>query len=376
VLPAGVTLAPQVSSLVIGNASAPSATSLAAIATASLLPSGNRPPSSITLHAFGDLLNRGVPNSDPYRIAVDPTYYSLDIAGTIATDPLGSVSLTGDQIAIVSGTVSAPGGTINLGGGTASYGASTVVPVKVPFTGAGVWVTDTGSLSTAGDEVTSVQSIHLAYEDVLPGGQVNGGYVVLAPRSVIDVSGAAGFSTLQAAGSGQADLIAALSHRRTFPVVSAGGTISISATLGAILEGTLLGKGGGANVAGGTLNLSLSGHGGALADSAYVPSGDWPAIENTYIVLEPTVAPFYLSDAQIGRPGTDFGLFGAPGTNLANLPRVDAYMPVSVQMVQNGGFASLILSAPPGLPTSDPLTNSGYGHVTVPATPRWRCPVS
>jgi hypothetical protein len=214
--------------------------------------------------------------------------------------------------------------------------------------------------------VTSVQSNHLSYGDVLPGGQVNisGGYIVLAPGSVIDVSGAAGLSTLQSAGSGQADLIAALSHRRMFPAASAGGTISISANLGAILEGTLLGKSGGANAAGGTLNLTLSGHGAALVDDAYVPSGDWPAIENTYTVLEPTVAPFYLSNAQIGTPGTDLGLFGASGTNLANLPRVDAYMPVSVQMVQNGGFASLSLSAPPGLQTPDPLTNSGYGYVT------------
>jgi filamentous hemagglutinin len=287
VLPAGVTLAPQVSSLSIENASAPSATSLAGIATPALLSSGVRPPSSIALHAIGDLLNRGLVNALPYQIAVDPTYYGVNIAGTITTDPLGSVSLTGDQVAVVSGTVSAPGGTINITGGSAGSASYTTPntgngPGKRPFAGAGVWVTDTGILSTAGAEVTSLQSNRLPYEDVLPGGQVTitGGYIVLASGSVIDVSGATGLSTLQAAGSGGPNPIGALLHPNSFPVGSAGGTISLSTNLGAVLEGALSAHGG-SNAAGGTLNVTLGVYG-------YDPATGLPEAQNTSIILEPT----------------------------------------------------------------------------------------
>jgi hypothetical protein len=160
-LPAGVTLAPTVASL--------SANPFTGVATPILLPSGIRQASSITLHATGDLVNRGGPTPTlPYQFAVDSTFYSLNIAGSITTDPLGSIALTGDQIAIVSGNVTAPGGNISLGGGTATYGG----PPPIPLTGAGVWLTQTGSLSVGGTAERFSQRNGAIFDDVLPGGQV------------------------------------------------------------------------------------------------------------------------------------------------------------------------------------------------------------
>ena len=294
-------------------------------------------------------MNRGgvlAQNSPAYQAEVDPAYYSLNIAGSIATDPLGSVSLTGDQIAIVSGSVTAPGGVINLNGGTATFG-----PTPILFAGAGVWVTQTGSLSAAGTAVSLAQNNGLVFDDVLPAGSVNlsGGYIVLAPGSIVDVSGASGISSLQAAGSGAAG---AVSRSRTFAAASGAGTISISAVLGAVLEGSLRGQGGGAGTTGGTLNVTLAGHG--YDPSNGTPSGPWSASENTFIIIEPSVlGSHYLSNAQIG----------TPGTNLATFP-IDAAIPLSTQMVQDGGFANLILNTPPGTQSPNAVNNTGYGYIT------------
>ena len=257
-LPADVTLAPTVELLAISNSTAASQSSLAGIATPMLAAQGIRPSASIALDAVGDLWNRGVIGAAPsadYQTSVDPTTYGLDIAGTIQTDPKGSVSLTGNQIAIVSGTVNAPDGTITLNGGTYSY-TPTVTPTAL--NGEGVWLTATGQLLARGTQIVQPQSNGLPYDDVLPGGQVSvsGGDIILAPGSLIDVSGTSGISSLEPAGSvstralfGSAGLLG------TSPVSSAAGTIAISAVIGGVLEGNLLGESGGGDAAGGTLSL-------------------------------------------------------------------------------------------------------------------------
>src|SRR5262249_7295310 len=121
------------------------------------------------------------------------------IAGSITTDPLGSIALTGDQIAIVSGNVTAPGGNISLGGGTATYGG----PPPLPLPGVAVCLTHPASWSVGATAERFSQRNGAIFDDVLPGGQVkiSGNYIVLVPGSLIDVSGASGISTLQAAGS-------------------------------------------------------------------------------------------------------------------------------------------------------------------------------
>jgi hypothetical protein len=347
-LPANVTLTPAVSSQVIVSAQTPSASSLAGLVKPVLLPAGARPFASISLEAAGDLWYRGGPNATVAQDTVDTTTYSLNIAGTIAVDPKGSVSLTGDQIAIVSGTVLAPGGSITLGGGTyttpegnpAFQEASPFASLApAPLLGEGVWLTSTGRLSAAGAQITLPQSNGSTFSDVLSGGQVtvSGGDIVLARSSVIDVSGAAGQSTLLAAGAFNGGNALQLSGglSATAPIASAGGTVSISAVLGAALEGTILDHGGGADVAGGTLSITMAPHASgpyaltANAPVVNIPTGYWPQSEDTFIVLQPTVG-----DSQL-QPGA---------VTVANL--LDANIPLSIAMIRGGGFGSLTLSAP------------------------------
>jgi hypothetical protein len=95
--------------------------------------------------------------------------------------------LTGDEIAVVSGTVSAPSGTIVLGGGTFDPIGTGQGPAAL--NGEGVWLASGGQLLATGTEVAT-PSGRLLLGDVLPGGQVtiSGGNIILAPGSIIDVS--------------------------------------------------------------------------------------------------------------------------------------------------------------------------------------------
>ncbi len=257
------------SSLIIPTLPGDSAPSLADIATPGLLASGIRPLSTISLHSTGDLLNRGgftninSSTASAYQSQVDLAYYGLNIAGTIETDPLGTINLAGDQIAAVSGTVEAPGGTINFTGGTFTYFGATQPAIDLQ--GEGLWLTDTGKLLAPGVAVTSLQSNGQPYDDVLSGGSINvtGSYVILAPGSLIDVAGTSGLATLGAAGSSSSTNQTGGSGSIIPPttVDSAGGTVSITSILGGILEGTLSGQAGGGNASGGTLIITQEGHG-------------------------------------------------------------------------------------------------------------------
>ena len=361
-LPSGVTLAPVVSSQVMANPQAASAPSVAGLVQPVLAPAGVRAAASIALEATGDLWYRGGPGATGAQDSVDTTTYSLNIAGAIQTDPNGTVALTGDQIAIVSGTVMAPGGTITLAGGTyttpggnpayqAPTGASYSQAVLI---GEGVWLTGTGRLLATGTEIAVPQGNGTLFNDVLQGGQVtvSGGDIVLSNGSVIDVSGTAGPSTLLAAGTsypgGAAGLLGPdrTALATTAAVASSAGTILISAKLGAVLEGTLLGEAGGAGAVGGSLNIALAPH-GAVSDGEgnLISAGPWPQIENTYIVLQPAVG-----DSQL-QPGA---------ANAAAL--LDATIPVSVAMIVRGGFNSLTLTAPPT------VGGAPQGYVTFSAT--------
>src|SRR5262249_17022059 len=88
----------------------PSSPSLGGLVTPMALAVGARPPAAISLHATGDLWN--------IRTHTDPSTDGLIIDGTILTDPKGSVTLVGDQSAVVRGVVKAPAGNISLSGGT------------------------------------------------------------------------------------------------------------------------------------------------------------------------------------------------------------------------------------------------------------------
>ena len=352
-LKAGVVLNPTVETLAIGIRSAPSAATLAGLATPLMLASGLRPASSTTLHAIGDVWRSEAFGSTPstsVATSVDLTF-GLDIGGTIQTDPKGSVTLIGDQAAVVSGIVDAPGGSITLGGGTYNNSANAAGgSLPVALNGEGVWLT--GQLLATGTEIAVPQSNRTTYQDVLPGGQVSvsGGDIFLVPGSTIDVSGTSGLSTLAAAGSGFSS-VALLGPTAPSTVDSAGGTISISAILGGVLEGNLLGSGGG-SAAGATLNLALAAHG---VNSNGKVAGFWPNTEYSYITLQQSLQP--------GAPNYFAAALLEPGTNPGAKPINDANLTVSADMVGQGGFASLALSAPG---TYGAVTFSGNTRLTLP----------
>src|SRR5262249_16490121 len=142
-----------------------------------------------------------------------------------------------------------------------------------------------------GAQVSIPQSNGTIFQDVLAGGnvEVSGGTIVLAPGSIIDVSGAMGSSTLAAAGSGMAGAVFGLRSNSVASVSSAGGTISIDPVIGAVLEGSLLARGGGA-ADGGTLKISIAPHGAGIPDGVtVVPAGPWPQGEPVFLIIEPTV---------------------------------------------------------------------------------------
>src|SRR6202012_4148568 len=104
-----------------------------------------------------------------------------------------------------------------------------------------------------------------------------------------DVSGASGQATLAAAGSGYFSGGTLVNRPLTSTNSSAGGTISIAAVLGAVLEGNLVGRSGGGDAAGGTLSITLTPHSGS--GLSLIPIGYWPVAQNSYIVLQSTLQP-------------------------------------------------------------------------------------
>src|SRR5262249_49987721 len=239
-----------------------------------------------------------------------------DAAAATATQWTAGFTVGTDLNGLFTANSAAPNSVYTLSGGTYSYDNSTTGITAL--NGEGVWLTSTGALLAAGTQIAVPQSRGSPYYDVLPGGQVtvSGGDIILAPGSRIDGSGASGFASLAAAGSGSifSGQLFALNPAATSPVSSAGGTISISAVLGGALEGELLGASGGGNAAGGTLSLSLAAHGpGAVTD---VPGGYWPAIENTYITFWQSLQP--------GDSDYVSGAFLQPGNNPSRTPINDA----------------------------------------------------
>jgi hypothetical protein len=106
--------------------------------------------------------------------------------------------------------------------------------------------------------------------------------------------------------------------------------------LGAALEGSLLGYGGGNGAVGGTLSVTMDSHGSKVGNppgspfvNVTIPDGFWPQVEDTFIVLQPTVG-----DSQI-QPGA---------ATTADL--LDGKIPLSTAMITSGGFGSLTLNTP------------------------------
>jgi len=233
---AGQTVQAKSLSLQMNPASrtAASARSMAGFSQRVLLPDALRKPTTLNLSAssvlFGNL--------------------SVQQGATLAVDAGSSVNLSAGRQLTVDGTLSAPAGTIGLTllgvpGGTGDPGF---------LADQSIWLGQHAQLLSRGVDQTLVNNNGLRQGEILNGGQVtitaNKGYVVSEAGSLIDVSGT----------SGAVDLLKGDVQSATYQhtqVASDAGSIQINTREGALLDGALLGKAGGAGAQDGSFGLSV-----------------------------------------------------------------------------------------------------------------------
>jgi filamentous hemagglutinin family protein len=304
---------------------------LSALTLASQFAIGVLPPAArVSLTAQATVETSGFPGAG-----------SLDVeqGARIAVGAGGRVNLVGVGRTVISGTVEAPAGTITVRGGDSSAEI-----------GGAVFVTGSGQLLARGTEVSQAASNGVIYQDVLAGGTVTvqslsgpftGNAVVLAPGSIIDVSGAEGTSSLPQAGSDA--LVSGVrsvspTSLPTYSVGSAGGTINILASVGAAIEGdrgfnATTGARGGllaegfapGTVSGGTLNLANN------ARAINGTSGVVALLPPTSITVQQHTSTLF-ADNNVSPSSTLL----SPGVRFS----------ISADTVERGGFANLSITAP------------------------------
>ncbi|WP_195930276.1 filamentous haemagglutinin family protein [Hyphomicrobium album] len=340
-LTGGTVLAPEVRSRVASSSllSLPTGAALSDVTTPMALPMGLRAPMDLTLRAAGNPRLLTSVTSDAALI--------IEQGAVLRTDPLGKITLRGDQLAIVAGTVEAPGGTIVLEGGTS------LTPNSQVIAGQGVWLTETGKLLARGTVIERPLGNGLVSRDVVAGGSVTvrslsgstanfalndsgfgvtlgGSYVVLAAGSLIDVSGTSGQSTLPGAGDFDGRSLPASFHpeQPDYNVASNGGSVEISAAISALIEGDISAHAGGANAGGGSLSIAISMR--ELPDNLQSRRTPFSAIEDVQLILQNAQTTVV----------ADQGL--RPGDNL--FAHTNANIRVSADMLEEGGFDNLSLA--------------------------------
>ena len=189
----------------------------------------------------------------------------------IKTDLQANLSLASDTSIFMNGILSAPAGHVALTLTTPTKGDSGF------FASQGIWLGAGSRINASGAYKPELNAYGLTTGDVLAGGTIqltaNRGYIVSAADSVLDVSGTA--STIDfiegLANDGKADVVSRL-------IRSGGGTISLKAGEGMLLDGSFKAQGG-SGAAGGTLAVELN---GGLRNKPEVPiaGGVFPDDDN------------------------------------------------------------------------------------------------
>ena len=297
-------------------ATAPTGTPFNTLATPALLPDVLRAPVSVSL-AVNAAPPPGVPDFDNATFA---TAGILTIANgaSIALDPAASLSLSSNTSVVIDGSLSAPAGTLSIA-------TTTALPISEFLNSQAIWLQSGAQLSTQGVAQLQTNDLGQRTGSVLNGGSIsitaNRGYLITAPGSSIDASGtAAEVNLTQNATAGNTiDATPTL-------IGSNGGTISLSAAEGMLLNGAIAAHAGRApGAAGGALDITLDGnlHGGE-------PGG-------------PDSAPIFpLNPRQIilsnGTP-----VIVAPQYAIPDQYNGVALVPTS--MIAAGGFSALTLTA-------------------------------
>jgi filamentous hemagglutinin family protein len=225
----------------------------------------------------------------------------------IETDPLGSVTLSGQTVTVL-GQVYAPGGTIKVTGANDSinlfnsntstvYSASDISPTVDLAAGS--------VLSTAGTAEQTLNSFGYDTGNVLPGGNITvSGNIVAEENSVLNVSGTS--ATFDVAPGAAGVTVSALSPERLIPTLeeSNAGSITFSGKEELFVDSTLIGQAGGASAQAGSLSISngFSNYSVANPDVAVVQGTQ----DATLIVTQsgPTRASSLTGQAVIGQQVT------------------------------------------------------------------------
>lgn len=213
------------------HAGQPTGADLEAFSRLELLPDHLRRATSVSLRATG----------------AHPSELRIEQGAGITADPGASIGLSASSRMWVDGALTAPGGAITLNlqrhPSADLYAANDVI-----------WLGPEAVLDVSGVTRLQPDAMGLRTGEVMDGGTVSlraqRGYVVAEAGSLIDVSGT----------SATLDLPSAAGRHAARAVNSNAGTIRIAAAEGAILDGTLLGRAGGANALGGTLSLTIDGN--------------------------------------------------------------------------------------------------------------------
>ena len=217
------------------------------------LPVGERPPVKLAFNALGTSFQGNV---------VVRGDLIMGEGAAIRTDPLGSVSLSGDTAAVL-GSVYAPGGTISIRGSSNSVSLFND-PFRVRST---VYIGSKSVLSAAGTTLLRPDPYGRRLGAVLPGGTINvTGNIVMAAGAMLDVSGATDVLDLTPfeadpsatlAVPGSSGLTSPLYSLRTVPtrLDSDGGSIVLTGGQLMVSDATLLGRAGGPTAWGGSLSI-------------------------------------------------------------------------------------------------------------------------
>jgi filamentous hemagglutinin len=226
-----------------------SGASLASFTSPRLLPVAQRPAGSLTLSALPSSSAAFGGTLQPGDTALGDLV--IGVGSSIEVDPLGSVTLRSARGISIAGRLTAPGGSISAtlatprDVGAERFDAGFLADQKLELL-------PTGVLDVAGTTVLQTANPYVHKGTVLDGGQVtlaaNRGAVYTDPGSRIDVSGTS------------ADLDVSLPNATLSRVTeaSAAGGVTINSGEAVSLLGTLNGHAGGAQLAGGTLAVTLS----------------------------------------------------------------------------------------------------------------------
>jgi filamentous hemagglutinin len=254
---AGTQITPQQLNFVLldDSANAPSGTPFSSLAAPDLLPDLFRAPVSVSLNvsvtpppAFADFDNATFAAAG---------ILTIGHGASIALDPTASLSLSTNTSIVIDGSLSAPAGSLSIA-------TTTSLPISEFLNTQGIWLQGGAQLSTQGVAQLQVNDLGQRTGSVLNGGNIsiaaNRGYLITAPGSSIDASGTAAEVNL----AQNVSIGSVISAAPTL-IGSNGGTVTLAAAEGMLLNGAVAAHAGNApGAAGGSLDITLDGnlHGG------------------------------------------------------------------------------------------------------------------